>query len=734
MHPERIAFETRLEKLLPTPEAAWPEDLQKYYTASSFAQERKQTITLLLSVKNGASEEKARHYLQEVAPMVRSMLPFFTPRKTSRLERIHWPKAFYHHQLTPQDRALLTNPTTEQLTERLYQNIFALGQPRLIALADDPLGFTQAKLLAYLTDLPYYIDHNRIWLRSSEPSLLIIGTIATEKLPLGQGELAKRLTEIQDLVQQKAANRHLTVRMLAAGLPSLTDAAAQQSQADFSRIGLISTIALLLFAYAAFGQVRLILAISLVLGTSVGVGLLTGWAFFGELHTITLVMGLTIIGVAFDYCAHWWLSGSRAPTDELLGRRNRFIPTLLGAAASSLTAYATFMITPLPGLTQMAFVTSVTLITTLWLIYTWGASFPSLFPVRRPRLRLTWMNLCQKYPSWTTLSTRARIVVIGILFLLLLPLPWTKWASGLKDLQAVPLTLLQEHQAMEKRLGLFSTQQYFLVKGATLDEALRRTQRALRHIQKRVPTVRVDSLATYLPTQAQQAQNYQAIDNAYQTIAPTLASLGIKTTPEVTPWITLQTLKESPLEALSSRYVAYNGSDAVLLKILIHGITPENITRLSTYQARNVYWVDRTAALHKNLEKARDRILWGLAFALTAIMLFWRNNWHQIGATVLGILFAASLHAALGWPITLFTSLAFVFIVGLGIDYTLFLRNHQGGARTLFSIFVSAATSMISFGALLFSATPAFASFGAAIACGLATIALCTPLWFTRCR
>jgi predicted exporter len=67
----------------------------------------------------------------------------------------------------------------------------------------------------------------------------------------------------------------------------------------------------------------------------------------------------------------------------------------------------------------------------------------------------------------------------------------------------------------------------------------------------------------------------------------------------------------------------------------------------------------------------------------------------------------------LGVPVNLFTLLALWLVLGLGVDYGIFLRHgHTAMPTAVLSVTLSASTTLLAFGLLAFSATPFIRSIG----------------------
>ncbi len=70
-----------------------------------------------------------------------------------------------------------------------------------------------------------------------------------------------------------------------------------------------------------------------------------------------------------------------------------------------------------------------------------------------------------------------------------------------------------------------------------------------------------------------------------------------------------------------------------------------------------------------------------------------------------------------------------ILVLGIGIDFTLFLAEARGDLRiTMFAITLSALTTMLSFGLLSLSSTYAVHSFGITVLIGIACAYLLSPL------
>ncbi len=121
------------------------------------------------------------------------------------------------------------------------------------------------------------------------------------------------------------------------------------------------------------------------------------------------------------------------------------------------------------------------------------------------------------------------------------------------------------------------------------------------------------------------------------------------------------------------------------------------------------------------------------AFVLVALVLLKREGAGATLRILLPTLLACVLTLALlGWlaqPFNLFTAIALLLVLGIGVDYALFLEQGEGHEQaSLLAMVMSAITAISAFGLLAFSSQPAVQGFGVSVACGVTLALLLAPL------
>jgi predicted exporter len=149
-----------------------------------------------------------------------------------------------------------------------------------------------------------------------------------------------------------------------------------------------------------------------------------------------------------------------------------------------------------------------------------------------------------------------------------------------------------------------------------------------------------------------------------------------------------------------------------------------------------VVWVDKVAEISGVMQRYRSImaliLLPGYALVLLALSRrFGRRAWRALAPTALASLLALALLALLGQPLQLFNVLALLLILGMGVDYGIFMLESPGRhePRPFLSITLAAASTLLAFGLLALSGTPALRAFGLTMLLGITLAWLLTPVF-----
>ena len=146
-----------------------------------------------------------------------------------------------------------------------------------------------------------------------------------------------------------------------------------------------------------------------------------------------------------------------------------------------------------------------------------------------------------------------------------------------------------------------------------------------------------------------------------------------------------------------------------------------------------VRWVDKTVEVSTLLGRYRVAMAWlvvlGHALALLALALRYRwAAWRAWRPTALASVLTLAVLGVLGQPVQLFHVLALALLLGVGIDYGIFLLEHPDDGSAWLAVVLGAVSTWLSFGLLALSGTPAIRAFGLTLLIGLALVAWLAPV------
>ncbi|WP_439686791.1 Membrane transport protein MMPL domain-containing protein [Cupriavidus oxalaticus] len=657
--------------------------------------------------------------------------------------------AFYRpwreHLLTDAQRAMLGRADADTLAQqalaRLYQ--FAAGAS-LSGWSADPLGLWQDWWLAR-ADMTRVRERDGLAAFSADGLQWVLLTYRIGKPAFSvSGD-----TDYGDLLAAAGAGArsgHDAVRVVMAGIPLHAEAAAAQASFEMNVIGLGSLAAVLLLVWLAFRSLRpiLLVALSLAIGTAAAISVTA--AVFDRVHLITLVFGASLVGVAEDYGIHYFVTRQADRRRTSAGVMRMLLPGMALALATSVVAYLALGIAPFPGLRQMALFSAVGLVAAFLTVVLW---FPLL---DRGSLRPTRLSawLADSLARWPRVGADRRTLVLGaMLAAFIVPgLLQVRVVDDVRQLQSSPPALIEAQRTAGRLLGSPSPAQFLLVRGASPDQVLQREEAAkaaLAGIEAKGGIDGVIAVSDWVPSAARQradaalasgleGQVRERVARMLHTAAPALG--GMAPVDEV---LTLQRWLAHPVsEALRHLWLGRESQDGSYASVmLLRGLDdPRTMPAVQAAVAGvpGVEWVDRVADLSGLLHHYRVLMSWLLlaGAAAVAVLLAWRYgraSWRALVPTLLAGLFSVAL---LGWlhvPLQLFPVLALALLLGVGVDYGIFLLEHPGDGVSWTAIVLGAASTLLAFGLLGLSSTPALHAFGVTMLAGVGAVWVLSP-WF----
>jgi predicted exporter len=136
------------------------------------------------------------------------------------------------------------------------------------------------------------------------------------------------------------------------------------------------------------------------------------------------------------------------------------------------------------------------------------------------------------------------------------------------------------------------------------------------------------------------------------------------------------------------------------------------------------------------LGKYRYAMSWVLLLSYLAVfgLLYPRYGfagWRALGPTALASIATLAILGIMGKGIELFHVLALMLLLGIGVDYGIFFQEQSGAEdrAAWLAVGLSALSTLLSFGLLALSKTPALQAFGLTMALGIITVCLIVPFF-----
>lgn len=633
-------------------------------------------------------------------------------------------------------RARLQNGGEAQAQWVLSQLYSAFSGVSGKEVQNDPFMLTRGSQLALM--------------QSSQRLRLMDGWLATQDQDgnywyLLHGELQSDAFDMQQthqLVQAlTAAEARLKTRfpqaqVLSRGTVLYSDYASQQAKRDISTLGAATVFGVLLLIVLVFRSLRPLL-LSLL---SIGIGALAGTTvtllLFGELHLMTLVMSMSIIGISADYTLYYLTErmvhgAENSPWQSLNKVRNALLLALL----TTVVAYLIMMLAPFPGIRQMAIFAAVGLTASCLTVVFWHPWLCRGLPVRPVpmfALLLRWLALWRRNKA-LIYGLPAALTVVSLIGLSTLQVN-----DDIAQLQALPPHLLEQEKQITQLTGQNVDQKWFVVYGDSPEQTLTRMEAFTTHLDS---ARRQGLFARYrtipLNSRARQAQDLALLNHAAPAISQALQQAGL---PDVNPDLRAMPVNvsdwlASPVsEGWRLMWLTLpRGVSGVLIPV--DGVKDSAALKALAEQHTGIAWVDRKQNFDAlfGLYRAVLTVLLGVALAAIAVGAIIRMGWRKGVISLLPSLLSLGCGLAAlslsGHSVNLFSLLALVLVLGIGINYTLFFSNPRGTPLTsLLAITLAMMTTLLTLGMLVFSSTQAISSFGIVLVCGIFTAWLLSPL------
>jgi predicted exporter len=418
---------------------------------------------------------------------------------------------------------------------------------------------------------------------------------------------------------------------------------------------------------------------------------------------------------------------------------------------TTVIGYMALALTPFPGLRQMALFSAVGLVFAWLTVVVW---FPALARFNTLKEPLTARGYAAASARWPLLRFDRRTLLAAVPFLAFVAFGLSRLGvrDDIRSLQNPPNKLIDDQIKASKLLDAPAPAQFFIVRGATAEVVLEREELLKQRLDPLIEKNLVagyQALSNWVPSSRTQAARRALVEETLFSddgaLATLMARLG-----ENTRWfrttrdrllasaspLKLDDFLKSPagepwrhlwLGAVEGQYasvVALRGLGAAGLPVL-----PPLAAGLD-----GVQWVDKVGEISSLLGRYRQYMGWVVLFSYGAVfgLLYPRyrgRSWRALAPAALASMTTLALLGSAGQNLQLFHVLALMLLLGIGVDYGIFIQERAGRRdyAAWLAVSLSAMSTLLSFGLLGLSKTPALQAFGVTMLIGIAAVWLLAP-------
>jgi predicted exporter len=609
---------------------------------------------------------------------------------------------------------------------RLQDLALGGGTAMLDLIARDPFLLT----LDILERLAPASMTGDMWFAVDGSAVLMLETEATAVDLAAQAEAVARVRKV---FAEITDDDRLSLELTGAGAFGVE--LQKTIRAEAQKRSALASIALLLVLFVFYRRPRYLLLASLPIGMGFLVGLAAVSLMFDGVHGITLAFGFTLMGVAIDYPLHLFSHADRGGKKAAI---KKIWPTMRLGALSTAVAYIALAFSGSDGLAQLGVFTAVgiivaVLVTRTWLPYLLADTAPPL-----PRESTTTPVALKFLPA---------IVVLVLAVVVTGKIAGTGlWDDRLTSLSPVPAERLLRDNVLRSTAGTPDMRFQLIVHDASLESLLVKCERINEHLQSAVDAGHLgswvsvtqilssdavqDKRRSALPAAATLNEDLSAVlsespfrPDAFDAFVASVSASGDL------PNLTVDVIRESSLKSWLDSHLFQVGDQWVAMVSLSDPSTAA-LSNLVQSWGDGVLLMDLKESSAELMQDYRSAAVITVALAgliILAMLWYQRRQLLQviwITLTVASVLTSTiAVVIFLHGQLTVIHLVALLLVMGLGLDYALFLsRTESTDERRATDKAVLACTvsTTMAFGLLAASSIPVLKFLGLTVATGSA--------------
>ena len=632
----------------------------------------------------------------------------------------------------------------EEIDRSLATDLAQLLQPQGMVLKTkirrDPLQLERIALqkLRYLNPIPEVrLENGHFLSRDGRSSLILADTPIQITDAVGSKALLDAFAvACQQLPEGVSAN-------LISGHP-YTLANAETIQKDMKLVLLVSGIGILLLFFVFLRSFQALFVFLLPLFSMAAALVVTG-VWFETLSGITVGFGAVLLGITIDFGLHVYFAlcygRCSQGREQLLRAVSR--PVLFGGL-TSLAAFAVLLISELPGQRQLAIFAMAGIVAALLLALLF---LPHFIGLGKEEERVSKLQLRRHiYDRIPALRIGVLLLWLGIVGFAAVEAQNLSINAELRQLSYLPEELQQAEQHLGEIWGDMRNRALIFASGKDLESALWRNELVWQHLEKRGVQDAAISLAPLLPAQKNQQLRLQVWEDFWQQRQAVTRDLLFLSAQKygfsaaafdpfwervnrIAPLLGPDIIESWGLGRMLDSLLLVNDQGYQLLTLVSD--QPELIGDLETEFAKfpgiNLVSQRRfSEQLSHEIGADFSRFISFAGVAVVVLLLLLFRRLPEVLLALLPVLTGLLvMFGGMGWlglEMNLFNVVASILIIGLGVDYGIFMVCHGQQEEHLSSsraILVSGLTTLVGFGALVLARHPALHSIGLSVLLGI---------------
>ncbi len=549
--------------------------------------------------------------------------------------------------------------------------------------------------------------------------VLVFGTLNDDSMST---KVASEFTEKTNAAIERIKKEYPEVSVIRKGAVFYSDYAASTSQREITLLGSVTTIGifcLIFFVYRSF------IPVFLTIG-SILCGIISALFFttliYDEINLIIIGMCLSVIGIVCDYTIYFTtlrIGAKESATDTI----RKLTKPLSFAVITDLCAYLIILLSPVKAVSQMALFCMCTI------------TFACLFVIivepffleRIKRETLPFENFFKGYLTFIR-QPKLRTGIIAFLCMAsLFALFNLKTNDDPMSFQRMPENLKTQEQSINHLIKTSENLKYLLISAKNDNTLLEKNESIREQLEK---ARNEDKLKNYLTirlnSEKTQRDNCQFLNERKAQIETELRARGLEIKAEDYRCELLSSeeyFKSKAGELYKNLY--YRGDNYSALMVVLEDVADVKSIQDIAASVEGCNYIDHRGSLISVFKMYREIFMKVILIFMLCILAVSTIRVGFIKALVGTFFSALSIGTAIfvlllsGFEVNLFSELGLIVLLGIGINYNIFMSSSKLEVTSIIAIFTALATTLMTIGILVFSSVDAIKCFAICLVTGI---------------